>query len=63
VQAGSATPHQGGKFGKKVVMWLALVGVILAGIAVMMFTSVSFLLKSEGWVAHSYQVLDTLDLT
>jgi len=63
VQAGSGTPQQGGKFGKKVVMWLALVGVILAGIAVMMFTSVSFLLKSEGWVAHSYQVLDTLDLT
>jgi diguanylate cyclase (GGDEF)-like protein len=28
-----------------------------------MFSSITLLLKSEGWVAHSYQVLDALDLT
>ncbi len=54
---------QSHKFGKRVVMWLAAVGLILTGIAALLFSSITLLLKSESWVAQSYQVLDTLDLT
>jgi diguanylate cyclase (GGDEF)-like protein len=54
---------QNRKFGKRVMIWLAAVGIILTGITVLLFSSITFLLKSEGWVAHSYQVLDALDLT
>jgi diguanylate cyclase (GGDEF)-like protein len=55
--------QQGHKFGKRVLLWLAIIGVILIGVVGLMFSSITLLLKSEGWVAHSYQVLDTLDLT
>jgi CHASE3 domain sensor protein len=54
---------QGRKFSKHVRLWLAVVGLIMAGIAGLLFSSIALLLKSEGWVSHSYQILDTLDLT
>src|SRR5262249_54479598 len=53
----------GRKFSKRVVRWLMLVGAIMILIAALMFSSITLLLKSESWVAHSYQVLDALDLT
>ena len=51
------------KFGKRVVAWLAVVSLILIGISGLIFHSITQLVRSSDWVAHSYQVLDTLDLT
>jgi hypothetical protein len=53
----------GRKFSKHVRLWLVVVAALLAGVAGLMFSSITLLLKSEGWVSHSYQSLDTLDLT
>ena len=36
---------------------------ILAAISGLMFSSITQLLRSSDWVAHSYRVLDTLDFT
>jgi len=49
--------------GARVVGWFALVSVILLGIAGLVSNSVGQLISSSTWVAHSYEVLDTLDLT
>jgi diguanylate cyclase (GGDEF)-like protein len=53
----------GRKFSKRVVVWLVLASIILAIISGLIFRSITQLLRSSVWVAHSYQVLDTLDLT
>ena len=53
----------GRKFSNSVVRWLMVVGAIMGLIGALLFSSITFLLKSESWVAHSYQVLDALDLT
>ena len=52
-----------GKFSSRIVLGLILAGAILVAISGLMFRSITQLLNSEGWVAHSYQVLDALDLT
>jgi diguanylate cyclase (GGDEF)-like protein len=51
------------KFGKRVILAFGLTGVILAGIYGLIFRSITELVSSGDWVGHSYQVLDTLDLT
>jgi diguanylate cyclase (GGDEF)-like protein len=50
-------------FGTRVVLGFALAGVILAGISGLIFRNITGLVSSSDWVAHSYQVIDTLDLT
>jgi diguanylate cyclase (GGDEF)-like protein len=48
---------------KKIVIWLVLASLILAGISGLIFRSITQLLRSGDWVAHSYQVLDALENT
>lgn len=50
-------------FGNKLVPWFALILVILVGVSGLIFVSITRLISSSGWVEHSYQILDTLDLT
>ncbi len=52
-----------GTFGLKLVPWFALIGVILLAVSALIFVSITRLISSSTWVAHSYQILDTLDLT
>jgi CHASE3 domain sensor protein len=46
-----------------VIVGLGAVSLILVGISGLIIHSISELVASAGWVAHSYQVIDTLDLT
>ncbi len=50
-------------FGHKVVPWFTLIVAILLGVGGLFFASITRLVSSSSWVAHSYQILDTLDLT
>lgn len=50
-------------FGNKLAPWFASIVVILVGVSGLIFVSITRLISSSGWVAHSYQILDTLDLT
>lgn len=50
-------------FGNKLVPWFAMIVVILVAVSGLIFVSITRLISSSGWVAHSYQILDTLDLT
>lgn len=50
-------------FGRTVVPWFVLVGVILMGVTGLITVSITRLISSSAWVGHSYQILDTLDLT
>src|SRR5215469_13403275 len=58
-----STPPVSRAFGRKVVPWFVLVGIILMGVAGLITVSITRLISSSAWVAHSYQILDTLDLT
>lgn len=49
--------------GRRIVPWFIAVSVILLAIVGGIYQSVSQLIRASGWVEHSYQVLDTLDLT
>lgn len=48
---------------KRVMAGLAIVCLIVVGISGLIFRSISQLVASSEWVAHSYEVIDTLDLT
>lgn len=56
-------PRTGRALSKRIVVWLVLASLILAGISGLIFRSITQLLRSGDWVAHSYQVLDTLENT
>ena len=56
-------PRPQRNFGNRIVLGFAVVGVILAVISGLISRSITQLISSGDWVAHSYQVLDTLDLT
>lgn len=49
--------------GRRIVPWFIAVSVILLAIVGGIYQSVTQLISASGWVEHSYQVLDTLDLT
>lgn len=48
---------------KRIIVWFAAVGVIVIATTVLIFVSITRLISSSGWVQHSYQVIDTLDVT
>jgi diguanylate cyclase (GGDEF)-like protein len=48
---------------RRLVLWLTLASAILIVISTLIFRSITQLLRSGDWVAHSYQVLDTLENT
>lgn len=48
---------------RNLVIWLTLASAILVLISGLIFRSITQLLRSGDWVAHSYQVLDTLENT
>ncbi len=50
-------------FGRRIFPGLVAMTLIVGGISGLIYTSISQLIASSGWVAHSYQVLDTLDVT
>jgi diguanylate cyclase (GGDEF)-like protein len=58
----ASAPRRAG-FGKRVFGWLALVSLIFTAVTAVLFGSISQLISSVGWVTHSYQVIDALDLT
>jgi diguanylate cyclase (GGDEF)-like protein len=51
------------KFSKGVIAGLTVVSLIVLVISGLIYSSISQLVASSAWVAHSYQVIDTLDLT
>src|SRR3954463_11166754 len=62
MDANTAPPAQK-NFGKRIILGFALVGIVLAAISGLIFRSITELVSSSNGVTHSYQVLDTLDLT
>ncbi|MBV9571022.1 MAG: diguanylate cyclase [Alphaproteobacteria bacterium] len=49
--------------GTKVKFWFFAVGAILLVVSGLIFQSVTQLISSSRWVEHTYQVIDTIDLT
>lgn len=49
--------------GSKVRFWLLGVSLILLAVSGLIFQSVTQLIASSRWVEHTYQVIDTIDLT
>ncbi|HEY1710987.1 MAG TPA: diguanylate cyclase [Rhizomicrobium sp.] len=49
--------------GRRIIPWFVAVSAILLTVGIGVYTSVTRLISAGGWVEHSYQVLDALDLT
>lgn len=56
-------PSSNAALGRRIVPWFIAVSVILVAIVGGIYQSVTQLISASGWVEHSYQVLDTLNLT
>ena len=63
VAATQATLPTRATFRKKVFVWLGLASLLFTGVTALLFASITQLVGSIGWVAHSYQVLEALDVT
>lgn len=49
-------------FGKRLMLWFAAIGAIMAVVMGLIFVSISSLISSGGWVEHSNRILNTLDV-
>src|SRR5581483_3101635 len=49
-------------FRQKIFLWLGAASAIFAAIVVLLFGSIFQLVSATGWVGHTYQVIDALDL-
>jgi diguanylate cyclase (GGDEF)-like protein len=47
----------------KIKFWFVAVGLILLAVSALIFQSVTQLISSSRWVEHTYQVIDTIDVT
>lgn len=59
----SENPSARPALGRKIMPWFIAISMILVAIVGGIYHSVTQLISATGWVEHSYQVLDTLDLT
>lgn len=50
-------------FSKRIIVWFAVVGFIVIATTALIFASITQLISSSGWVQHSYQIIDNLDVT